>query len=261
MNGKVLDYYIALALLVSCIVFGIVGGVWGSLQGHHPLLALGIGCLCFIISLGIVLICCSAVGLSFDIIAKFWKIKKPADDGHNNDKPLPKEAATVQPTLDLASSNSVQQRKIKHKDELKTFFRCLIETVIAEHLDNDDEAHILFQNFCNVIDNGDVNEANLQSVKNNNLSNEDLFHLGFILKYYLKKDNDFGATFIYKVFADEFRKGDGVEYNVVRSKLTSNEAQSHFIVLPPSRLRDDGGRSKSVASDGDFEADLKALLG
>jgi len=267
MNGKLLDYYIVAAILACCLVFGIMGGVWSSSQGHHPLLAFGIGCLLFLISIGVVIIFCNIVGISFDIIAK--RLKK----GGNSFSSLNKEetptsiAATPQTEcnatpqeLDLVPAYAInQQKSIERKNKLKEFFKLFIEKKVSMHLSTKGDAAKLYSNICNVIDNGEIEGSQLEEVKNSNLSNEDIFHLGFMLKFYLKKDNEFGASFIYKVFAEEFKKGDGVDYGVICVKLASNRAYTHFIELPPSRLREEG-RSKSVAGDGDLEKDFELLL-
>lgn len=268
MNGKLIDYYIVAALIVCCIVFGIIGGVWSSLHGHHPLLAFGIGSLCFVISVGIVIICCSVAGLSFDVVAKIFKNK--GRDSNTSVKANAKdpvvastqecEQEAVKQELCLTASNSVaRQKRDERKNLTKNFFKRLLERSIALHLSTVADMEMLFSDICKVVDADEVEDVDLGKVNNADLSNEDIFHLGFMLKYYLRKDNDFGASFIYRVFEDEFKKGDGVEYSVVCSKLASNDAQYHFIDLPPSRLRNGGGRSKSVASDGDLEKDLAQL--
>lgn len=267
MNGKLIDYYIVAALIVCCIVFGIIGGVWSSQHGHQPLLAFAIGCLCFVISIGLVLVCCSLTGISFDVVEKFLKKKEKGESSskeENADKrvdTIPQPADIVKHTIDLASSLKYASSKNEERNsKLKQLFKCIIENNVATHLSANTEAEKLFSNICLVIDNGDLESVQLEKVKNRDLTNEDIFHLGFALKYYLRKDNDFGATFIYKVFEDDFKKDDGVEYNVVCSKLAANEAQSHFIELPPSRRREGNSRSKSIADNDDIDKDLQLLL-
>lgn len=268
MNGKLIDYYIVAALIVCCIVFGIIGGVWSSQHGYQPMLAFATGCLCFVVSIGFVLVCCSLTGISFDVVKIFLKKGKVVDSSNIEESTgkgidtIPQPASTtIEHTIDHASSDRyVSEKNKKRNDKLKQLFKCIIEKSVAKHLSADTEAEKLFSNICLVIDNREIEDVPLEKVKNHDLSNEDLFHLGFALKYYLRKDNDFGATFIYKVFEDDFKKDDGVEYSVVCSKLAANEAQSHFIELPPSRRREGNSRSKSIADKDDIEKDLQLFL-
>lgn len=266
MNGKLIDYYIVAALAVCCIVFGIIGGVWSSFHVHHPLLAFGIGCLCFVISIGIVIICCSVTGISFDVASRLFrkrgKDSLPIEEGGAPVIVNAQEdnAKSVKQEPSFTFSNSDTKRKLEeHKALAKNLFKRILERSVATHLASDADIEMLYSNICKVIDADGVEDVELGKVRNIDLSNEDIFHLGFMLKYYLRKDNDFGATFIYRVFEDDFKKGDGVEYSVVCSKLASNDAFTHFIELPPSRLRD-GGRSKSIANHGDMEKDFQLLF-
>ena len=47
-----------------------------------------------------------------------------------------------------------------------------------------------------------------------NLNTEDLCHIGFVVKFFLKKRNDYGATFIKEVFPDfgGFNISEGVTH-------------------------------------------------
>lgn len=57
------------------------------------------------------------------------------------------------------------------------------------------DADALIRNIHRVIEHGTL-DVELAVVSNKDLSREDLYHLGYHVKYYLCKDNDFGAGFI-----------------------------------------------------------------
>lgn len=79
-----------------------------------------------------------------------------------------------------------------------------------------------------------------------------------MVKYYLKKDNAFGAGFVLKAFKDEIEKAH-IDNSTVKIKLSSNERQSHFIELPQSRLQEGYDKCKNNAADGDLEKDFLVL--
>lgn len=148
----------------------------------------------------------------------------------------------------------------RRKAKITEVFHSLIEHSVAIHLHSTEDAENLYRNILMVIEGVHV-EHNYLPVRVKDLSREDIYHLGFCIKYYLLQRNEFGATFIYKVFGEEFKQTglrDDVEYNVICRKLSSNEASRHYISLPPSYMRK-GKRGKAMASDEDIENDLQEI--
>ena len=61
------------------------------------------------------------------------------------------------------------------------------------------------------------------------LNTEDLCHIGFVVKFFLKKRNDYGATFIKEVFPCQLKD---VELSTLAIKLASNESPTKQIPIP-----------------------------
>ena len=158
--------------------------------------------------------------------------------------------------LELSNKNHTQ-RQLEFKNRLKELFKYIIERA-SPKLDTKEDAVNLFNSICIYIDEETIDTGKIVEIGKGALSNEDIYHIGFILKYYLKKENDFGATFIYKVFTRSFKKEPTVEYEIVKSKLASNEKSSHIIELPPSCFRENSNK-KTKAEDGDLEKDLQRI--
>ena len=61
------------------------------------------------------------------------------------------------------------------------------------------------------------------------LTTEDLCHIGFVIKFFLKKRNNYGAAFIKEVFPHQLKE---VELSTLEVKLASNESPNKHIPIP-----------------------------
>lgn len=284
--SKVFDYYIILGLLLGCIAIGVLAGIWFDYQGLHPIMSLTIGVIVIFICVGIVFTFCSITGIGIHFIEKLKKKYAPQSPESIQLEAIPKESPPqeffhngqiaketaitaenpinkkdpISPTLNFDSiDKEAKTKEVEYKETLKGFYKFLIENVIASHLASKTDAEKLFSDICKVIDAEDVEGAEFEKVRNKNLCREDIYHIGFMIKYYLKKESAFGANFIYKVFNDTFMSGDKVELNVVRQKLSSNESTEHIVKLPDS-CHSDKDRIKFWAKDEqDVKHDLEYL--
>lgn len=151
----------------------------------------------------------------------------------------------------------IDDRSKKRKQQLIELFCVLIQKFVASHLSSNEDAHILLLDIKKVIEN-DTIDIDLVPVSNRNLSREDIYHLGYHVKYYLCKDNNFGANFIYRVFHQEFQNHAGkesVRCSSICRKLAVQEGTKYYVELPVSANRK-GVRRKATAQADDIERDL-----
>ena len=145
----------------------------------------------------------------------------------------------------------------RQKAELKELFTNIVSLYIANHLSSMKDADALIRNIRRVIEHETL-DVELDLVSNKDLSREDLYHLGYHVKYYLSKDNDFGAGFIYKVFNHDFDGSNGKESilpTTIRHKLAV-DGRHTIIPLPVSATRT-GARRKAIALPSDIANDLQ----
>lgn len=145
----------------------------------------------------------------------------------------------------------------RQKAELRELFTNIVSLYMANHLSSMKDADALIRNIHRVIEHGTL-DVELAVVSNKDLSREDLYHLGYHVKYYLCKDNDFGAGFIYKVFNHDFDGSNGKESilpTTIRHKLAV-DGKHTIIPLPVSATRS-GARRKAIALPSDIANDLQ----
>lgn len=248
--SKWADRLLLLLPYIGCLLIAGYGYVFMNEKGLHPIISMVCSICATAIAATFYYLCTAVTGIAINVVYPGFRDMEIMEEHASEYKPI---------SLDeiKKTAEQIQKKKQVHQALLKEIFHTIIEKYVAVHLHSPQEADKLFENIVQVIDNGSI-QKNLVPVKNKDLSREDIFHLGFHLKYYLKKNNDFGASFIYNVFREELKGNatrDSVEYNVVCRKLASKEAATHYIPLPPSYAVEKK-RGKNFAVDEDFEKDL-----
>lgn len=246
----------------GCLLVAGYAFVFSKSSGYNAAFSACCAITAFILTAVFTFLCCAVVGIvmnrfssSKDIIPLPCDEEVESGDGMSKLLEAPVSFTNIGRAA-ITEKELAEQRKAK----ITKIFHFLIEHSVAIHLHSTEDAENLYRNILIVAESMAVEHEYLP-VRVKNLSREDIYHLGFCIKYYLGHRNEFGATFIYKVFGDEFKQTgirDDVEYNVVCRKLTSNEASRHYISLPPSYMRR-GKRGKATASDEDIENDLQEI--
>ena len=136
----------------------------------------------------------------------------------------------------------------------KKFYYTYVEKYVRKHLP-DEDAQIVLEDIYLAIDNRaldlivDGHKTRLPyevkaTSKFNSLNTEDIYHIGFVVKFFLKKSNVFGATFIKEVFPSQLRD---VEFSTVTTKLTSSESKNPSIPIPKVCWGDNRSISKKFS--------------
>ncbi len=127
----------------------------------------------------------------------------------------------------------------------KKFYYTYVEKYVRKYI-SDENAQIVLEDIYLAIDNRaldlivDGHKTRLPfevkaTSKFNSLNTEDIYHIGFVVKFFLKKSNVFGATFIKEVFPYQL------------TKLTSSESKNPSIPIPKVCWGDNRSISKKFS--------------
>ena len=142
---------------------------------------------------------------------------------------------TLSPSVPDAVNKAQQEETMMYKK----LYYAFAEKYIKGNMP-DEDAQILLENIYLAIDNrtsdltadGPTNHLPYEVKKASNftyLNTEDICHIGFVVKFFLKKRNDYGATFIKEVFPNQLKD---VELSTLSVKLASNESSTKHIPIP-----------------------------
>ena len=150
--------------------------------------------------------------------------------------------------------NTISQAQQEETTKYKRLYLAFIEKYVRKYLPEED-AQIVLENIYLAIDNRTLDlitegykhrlpyEVKATS-KFSSLNTEDIYHIGFVVKFFLKKSNVFGATFIKEVFPYQLRD---VEFSTVTTKLTSSESKNPSIPIPKVCWGDNRSISKKFS--------------
>ena len=135
--------------------------------------------------------------------------------------------------------NTISQAQQKETTRYKRLYLAFIEKYVRKYLPEED-AQIVLENIYLAIDNRALDlitegykhrlPYEVKATSNfSGLNTEDICHIGFVVKFFLKKRNNYGATFIKEVFANQLKD---VELSTLEIKLASNESPIKHIPIP-----------------------------
>ena len=135
--------------------------------------------------------------------------------------------------------NTISQAQQKETTRYKRLYLAFIEKYVRKYLPEED-AQIVLENIYLAIDNRTLDlitegykhrlPYEVKATSNfSGLNTEDICHIGFVVKFFLKKRNNYGATFIKEVFANQLKD---VELSTLEIKLASNESPIKHIPIP-----------------------------
>ena len=135
--------------------------------------------------------------------------------------------------------NAISQAQQEETAMYKRFYLAYVEKYVRENMPEED-ARIVLEDIYSAIDNRSmdlIKEGNknrlpfeVKSTSNfTSLNTEDICHIGFAVKFFLKKRNNYGATFIKEVFPYQLKD---VELSTLEVKLASNESPTKHIPIP-----------------------------
>ena len=145
----------------------------------------------------------------------------------------------VSPVLSPSVPNSISQAQQEETTMYKRFYLAYVEKYVRANMPEED-ARIVLEDIYSAIDNRSmdlIKEGNKNrlpfEVKSTShftsLNTEDICHIGFAMKFFLKKRNNYGATFIKEVFPYQLKD---VELSTLEVKLASNESPTKHIPIP-----------------------------
>ena len=145
----------------------------------------------------------------------------------------------VSPVLSPSVPNSISQAQQDETTMYKRFYLAYVEKYVRKSIPQED-AQIVLEDIYSAIDNRSmdlIKEGNKNrlpfEVKSTShftsLNTEDICHIGFAVKFFLKKRNNYGATFIKEVFPYQLKD---VELSTLEVKLASNESPTKHIPIP-----------------------------
>ena len=174
----------------------------------------------------------------------------PPPKTSKEDSETTEEPVTVEPILynkvedtSLALSpsvpNTISQAQQEETTKYKRLYLAFIEKYVRKYLPEED-AQIVLENIYLAIDNRTLDlitegykhrlPYEVKATSNfSGLNTEDICHIGFVVKFFLKKRNNYGATFIKEVFAYQLKD---VELSTLEIKLASNESPIKHIPIP-----------------------------
>ena len=155
------------------------------------------------------------------------------------------------PTLSPSDSTAISQAQEEETMRYKKLFHAFVEKYVKEHIP-DGDAQILLDNMYLAIDNRTQELDTTEQVprlpyqvkttsKFTSLVSEDIYHIGFVVKFFLKKRNEYGAAFIKEVFPHQLKD---VEFSTVTTKLASSESKNLSIPIPEVCWSDNRSISK-----------------
>lgn len=135
--------------------------------------------------------------------------------------------------------NAISQAQQDETTMYKRFYLAYVEKYVRKSIPQED-AQIVLEDIYSAIDNRSmdlIKEGNKNrlpfEVKSTShftsLNTEDICHIGFAVKFFLKKRNNYGATFIKEVFPYQLKD---VELSTLEVKLASNESPTKHIPIP-----------------------------
>ena len=135
--------------------------------------------------------------------------------------------------------NTISQAQQEETTKYKRLYLAFIEKYVRKYLPEED-AQIVLENIYLAIDNRALDlitegykhrlPYEVKATSNfSGLNTEDICHIGFVVKFFLKKRNNYGATFIKEVFANQLKD---VELSTLEIKLASNESPIKHIPIP-----------------------------
>ena len=135
--------------------------------------------------------------------------------------------------------NTISQAHQEETTKYKRLYLAFIEKYVRKFIPEED-AQIVLENIYLAIDNRTLDlitegykhrlPYEVKATSNfSGLNTEDICHIGFVVKFFLKKRNNYGATFIKEVFANQLKD---VELSTLEIKLASNESPIKHIPIP-----------------------------
>jgi hypothetical protein len=135
--------------------------------------------------------------------------------------------------------NTISQAHQEETTKYKRLYLAFIEKYVRKYIPEED-AQIVLENIYLAIDNRTLDlitegykhrlPYEVKATSNfSGLNTEDICHIGFVVKFFLKKRNNYGATFIKEVFAYQLKD---VELSTLEIKLASNESPIKHIPIP-----------------------------
>jgi hypothetical protein len=135
--------------------------------------------------------------------------------------------------------NTISQAHQEETTKYKRLYLAFIEKYVRKYIPEED-AQIVLENIYLAIDNRTLDlitegykhrlPYEVKATSNfSGLNTEDICHIGFVVKFFLKKRNNYGATFIKEVFANQLKD---VELSTLEIKLASNESPIKHIPIP-----------------------------
>ena len=135
--------------------------------------------------------------------------------------------------------NAISQAQQEETTMYKRFYLAYIEKHVKQYL-HEEDAQIVLDDIYLAIDNRTLDliadgykyrlPFKVKATSNfSGLATEDLCHIGFVVKFFLKKRNNYGAAFIKEVFPYQLKD---VELSTLEVKLASNESSNKHIPIP-----------------------------
>ena len=171
--------------------------------------------------------------------ATFVEESKPSEEYHTAEPNIYNKVEEVPPILSPSVPETISKAQQEETTMYKKLYYTYVEKYVRKYLPVED-AQIVLEDIYLAIDNRaldlivDGRKTRLPfevkaTSKFSSLNTEDIYHIGFVVKFFLKKSNVFGATFIKEVFPNQLRE---VEFSTVTTKLTSSESKNPSIPIP-----------------------------
>lgn len=171
--------------------------------------------------------------------ATFVEESKPSEEYHTAEPNIYNKVEEVPPILSPSVPETISKAQQEETAMYKKLYYTYVEKYVRKYLPVED-AQIVLEDIYLAIDNRaldlivDGRKTRLPfevkaTSKFSSLNTEDIYHIGFVVKFFLKKSNVFGATFIKEVFPNQLRE---VEFSTVTTKLTSSESKNPSIPIP-----------------------------
>lgn len=171
--------------------------------------------------------------------ATFVEESKPSEEYHTAEPNIYNKVEKVPPILSPSVPETISKAQQEETAMYKKLYYTYVEKYVRKYLPVED-AQIVLEDIYLAIDNRaldlivDGRKTRLPfevkaTSKFSSLNTEDIYHIGFVVKFFLKKSNVFGATFIKEVFPNQLRE---VEFSTVTTKLTSSESKNPSIPIP-----------------------------
>ena len=166
--------------------------------------------------------------------------KTPEEDNKTIEEPIIyNKVEDTSLALSPSVPNTISQAQQEETTRYKRLYLAFIEKYVRKYLPEED-AQIVLENIYLAIDNRALDlitegykhrlPYEVKATSNfSGLNTEDICHIGFVVKFFLKKRNNYGATFIKEVFANQLKD---VELSTLEIKLASNESPIKHIPIP-----------------------------